>query len=187
MAPALLVGVLSASVEVVTPAFVIALGHAFILGLPLLGIFWRKRWINAFLATLSGFAIGATGIAILTWPLWYQGPTAWTGGVQTIVDGVPTLAGWLEYLQAVVTFGAFGAAGGFMFWLWLAKAHALPGAGLVGAAQSAGRRRGSVILRLSSFVFAIGHTRRDQWERKWGGIRNGVELELSPTHSVART
>lgn len=37
--------------------------------------------------------------------------------VQTVVDGVPTLAGWLSYANAVAGMGAFGTVGGLAFWV----------------------------------------------------------------------
>jgi hypothetical protein len=33
-----------------------------------------------------------------------------------IVDGVPTLAGWLDFLQILVLLGVFGAIAGIIFW-----------------------------------------------------------------------
>src|SRR6266849_8771845 len=46
--------------------------------------------------------------------------------VQTMLDGVPTLAGWLQYLQGLLFFGAFGALGGIAFWATLRVAGQLP-------------------------------------------------------------
>jgi hypothetical protein len=40
-------------------------------------------------------------------------------GVQTMIEGVPTLAGWLQYLEGVFFFGACGACGGLFFWFSL--------------------------------------------------------------------
>jgi len=36
-------------------------------------------------------------------------------GVRTIVNGVPTLAGWMQYLESVSFFGACGAAAAATF------------------------------------------------------------------------
>ncbi len=38
-------------------------------------------------------------------------------GVATIVDGIPTLAGWLQYLEFVGLLGGLCAAGALVFWL----------------------------------------------------------------------
>jgi len=43
-----------------------------------------------------------------------------------MLDGVPTLAGWLQYLQGLLFFGAFGALGGIAFWATLRVAGQLP-------------------------------------------------------------
>jgi hypothetical protein len=120
---AIAVALISASPGVVTIAFWIALAHAIILGGPLIVIFWWKRWINSFTATVAGFGVGAIGVAIFTWPLRHQDlqSSAWSNGIQTMVDGAPTFAGWLQYLYGVGTFAAFGALGGFAFWLWLSS------------------------------------------------------------------
>ncbi|MBT8399765.1 MAG: hypothetical protein KJO98_04755 [Rhodothermia bacterium] len=155
MVPALLFGAFTASIELVTLAFVIALGHAIVLGAPVVAILWRKGWINVLAAVPSGFAIGAAGIAIFTWPVQTPGTSASTGGIQTIVDGTPTLAGWTQYLYAVATFGALGAAGGVMFWLWLRMAGALPAAAADTPVLNVSKQ-GSVLFPLAIVVFAIG-------------------------------
>ena len=69
----------------------------------------------------SAFLVGAIPVGILTWPLNFPSlkGTASINAVMTIVDGVPTLAGWLAYLEGLGTFGAFGATGGLAFWLTL--------------------------------------------------------------------
>jgi hypothetical protein len=41
------------------------------------------------------------------------------------VDGVPTLAGWLEFLRILSMFGSLGAVGALVFWLTLRWAGAL--------------------------------------------------------------
>jgi hypothetical protein len=42
--------------------------------------------------------------------------SASTGGKVTVVNGVPTPAGWIEYARAVGFIGLFGLAGGLAFW-----------------------------------------------------------------------
>jgi hypothetical protein len=138
--PALLVGLLSASPAIVTIAFLIALGHALVLGIPFIAVLWWNGWVNVLSATLSGFVIGALGIAVSSWPLRYPElkTNAWTGAerVQTMADGVPTLAGWVEYLQGVAFFGILGVLGGFAWWSWLKLSHALPPEGRSGVSAS---------------------------------------------------
>jgi len=39
--------------------------------------------------------------------------------VDGIVDGIPTAAEWLSYIEFLAFLGAFGALAGFVFWLAL--------------------------------------------------------------------
>jgi hypothetical protein len=91
-------------------------GHVF-LGLQRLG------WVRWWACILSGFVVGAVPVGIQSWP-WK--PTAAhfsvsvvRGGkmVQTSVNGVPTLAGWLDYAWIVLSYATLGALGGLVFWL----------------------------------------------------------------------
>ncbi len=74
----------------------------------------RVTWCST---VVSGFLIAATPIAIFLWPYGSPGSSASSNGVDTMINGVPTLAGWLDYLQAVIFFGGFGLASAFVFWL----------------------------------------------------------------------
>jgi hypothetical protein len=98
---------------------VIAAAHVILLGIPAyLLLRWRDavRWWSTI---LSGFVLGATPIAILAWPLRYAQPgsSASFDGISTMVDGVPTMAGWTQYLSGLAFFGALGAGGACAFWL----------------------------------------------------------------------
>ena len=93
--------------------------HVFLLGAPAYALLrWRKavRWWSII---ASGFILAATSIALWSWPLRYPElkTSASFNGVQTMIDGVPTAAGWLQYAQGVVFFGALGALSGLAFWL----------------------------------------------------------------------
>lgn len=98
---------------------VIVSGFVLVLGLPaylLLRYLKLVRWWS----TLSaGFILGALPMAIFTWPLKYSDmkSSSSVNGVQTMIDGVPTTAGWLQYVEGVLFFGAFGLAAAFVFWL----------------------------------------------------------------------
>jgi hypothetical protein len=37
--------------------------------------------------------------------------------VQTMINGVPTVAGWISYIEGVLFMGAFGTLGGLAFWM----------------------------------------------------------------------
>ncbi|MGO4124462.1 hypothetical protein AB4Z01_08665 [Inquilinus sp. YAF38] len=107
-------------------AFVFALGHALILGLPIALIYRAKRWQWPGLAVATGFLIGVIPIGIFTWPVRRSpGSTAWANGVLVSVDGIPTLVGWLDFLRFLGMFGALGASGALAFWLTLRWTGAL--------------------------------------------------------------
>ena len=92
-------------------------------GLPTFLVFsWCKaiRWWSS---VAMGFALGCLPVAVGSWPgdQSYAGSTAshWDGEkmVYTMIDGVATFEGWLQYLEIVGVFGAFGAVGGLAFWI----------------------------------------------------------------------
>lgn len=73
------------------------------------------RWWGAWLA---GFLLAAIPFALLTFPRLTANPGEFMAadGVQLIVDGVPTFAGWIQYLGGVALFGAFGTLAAAAFW-----------------------------------------------------------------------
>ena len=90
-----------------------------VLGVPAyLLLRWRQavRWWSAL---ASGFVLAAIPIALLAWPLRFAGPgsSASVNGVDTMINGVPTMAGWMHYLAAVGQFGVLGLLGALAFWL----------------------------------------------------------------------
>lgn len=106
--------------------------HVLLLGGPLYALLqWRKlvRWWSS---VVTGFVLATVPIALFTWPLRFpelRGTTS-INGVQTMVDGKPTVAGWLQYAEGVLFFGACGALSGLVFWLVWRRGrrqfHALP-------------------------------------------------------------
>lgn len=155
MAPALLFGLSGSSPRLVPLAFVVALVHVVVLGIPLLAILWQKGWVNGPSAVLSGFVIGAAGVAIFAWPFGNDGTTTSAGTITTMIDGVPTLAGWLQYLLTVAVFGAFGALGGLVFWLWLRMTDALPSAATYGLGWATVKPRGGYLPSLAALLLAV--------------------------------
>jgi hypothetical protein len=107
-------------------AFGVALGHAIILGLPAALLYRAKRWHRPDVAVATGFLIGAIPIGILNWPV-RNAPNSTMSFGDTLlnVDGVPTLAGWLEFLRVLGMFGSLGAVGALVFWLTLRWSGAL--------------------------------------------------------------
>lgn len=124
LAPALAETGLERSILMLPTYLVLTLGHAVLLGLPLfliLRLLGRKRWITAISSVCVGFLIGALPLSILA--LWFWDPlgggNVWADDVPTIVNGIPTLAGWLIYGKAFAVLGRFGAFGGLVFWATL--------------------------------------------------------------------
>ena len=87
----------------------VAAGHAVIIGLPISIVVKAYMDFTYKVAALCGFLVGFIPIAIFTWPMQYgSGSSSTINGVQTLVNGVPTMAGWLSYLQGTVIFGFLG-------------------------------------------------------------------------------
>ncbi|MEM6582921.1 MAG: hypothetical protein AAF699_16695 [Pseudomonadota bacterium] len=126
--PAVVLGLVSASLKVIPFTFLIALVHAVVLCVPLVAILWRKNRITAINSIVAGFGIGGAFVAVVTWPFLFSGmnSSASVNGVETIINGVPTAAGWLQYVKGIIYLGLFGAMGGLAFWCWLKLFRGLP-------------------------------------------------------------
>ena len=90
--------------------FAISTAHVVALGVPAYFLLrWRRlfRWWSTLLA---GFVLGAIPVAVISWPLRYASPGSFSSsdGVPTMVNGIPTMAGWLQYAGGVSFFGACG-------------------------------------------------------------------------------
>lgn len=99
--------------------FCIALAalHVGVLGIPAYLILRWRRALRWWSLLSSGFILASIPIAIVSWPLRYGEQSSSVNGVQTMIEGVPTVAGWLQYLGAVSFFGACGFLGAAAFWL----------------------------------------------------------------------
>jgi hypothetical protein len=103
-------------------ALALAIVHVLVLGVPAVLLLQRLQRINWASSVLAGFLIGVVPTAVWAWPLRQaqRGVTAsdWNGHalVATVVNGVPTWAGWMQYGRLVALAGAFGAVGGVAFW-----------------------------------------------------------------------
>ncbi len=117
LAPALIVALLSQKIMILPLAFAVTLGHSIVLGLPAALFYRARRWTRLSTAIAGAFLIGATPYGIFAWPMSLSSKTqASFDGVPTIIDGIPTLAGWFAYLEGLVAFGGLGAVGGLVFW-----------------------------------------------------------------------
>lgn len=106
--------------------FAVTLAHALVLGLPIALLYRAKRWQWPGLAVATGFLIGATPIGVFAWPVRSaSNSSSWANGVLVSVDGIPTLAGWLDFLRFLSMFGGLGAVGALAFWLTLRWSGAL--------------------------------------------------------------
>lgn len=102
------------SLQMVPAAFLVALAHAVLLGIPCYLVVRARKRFDWWLAPVCGFAIGALPFGLLT--LGVAGETeASVDNVAIVIDGVRTLAGWIEYLASVGGAGLLGAAAAFAF------------------------------------------------------------------------
>lgn len=126
LVPALIVAGLSLSAMVLPMAFATTLGHSIILGLPVALLYRAKRWTRLSTVIAGAFLIGAIPVGLFAWPISPSSrTTASVDGVATVIDGIPTLAGWLSYFKLLGMFGGLGAVGGLVFWLTLRWSGAL--------------------------------------------------------------
>ena len=99
----------------------ISSAHVFLLGVPSYALLrWRmKGSIRWWFSILAGFVLAAIPVTLFTWPLKDAGlrTSVTTNGVQTMVDGTPTAAGWMQYAEGIVFFSLCGALSGITFWL----------------------------------------------------------------------
>lgn len=104
-------------------ALMVTLGHLGILGLPGLLLLSRSQQFKAWTICLLGFSLGCLPMSIWSWPLRPSlrgaSESHWDGEkiVNSMVNGVPTLVGWMSYGEGVLVLGLLGAASGAAFWL----------------------------------------------------------------------
>jgi hypothetical protein len=96
----------------------ISAAYVIVLGVPTYVVLRSCNAIRWWSTLASGFVLGAAPVAVLSWPLsGSPGASASIDGVRTLVNGIPTFAGWLQYLESAAFFGACGAAAATAFWL----------------------------------------------------------------------
>lgn len=102
---------------------VISALHVIILGIPAFIIGWYFNAIRWWTSMVTAFIVGALPTAIFLWPLKYPKlqttSSRWNGEkiVQTMVNGVPTVNGWTDWISAFTVMVFFGVSGGLVFWL----------------------------------------------------------------------
>jgi hypothetical protein len=109
--------VVSQTLALLRTTFIVTLAHAFILGIPLFLALRSITSTGAITCALGGLLLGAMPFGALALVSMIGLQSASTGGKATVVNGVPTLAGWIEYAYAVGSIGLLGLAGGLTFWV----------------------------------------------------------------------
>jgi hypothetical protein len=108
-----------AALQLLLIIFIVAFLHALALGLPIYALLSPARRASIWTNLGASFLIGAIPIPLLLMLMSLSSGmvSASSSGVQTWVDGHPTIFFFLEFLPIAAVFGAFGIAGGFTFWL----------------------------------------------------------------------
>jgi len=116
--PTLIVSLLAGTVRLGPFVLRTGLAYAILIGLPMYLVLRWKKCVNLVACVLGGFTAVALPIGFLTWPLRYPDlkSTASIDGVATMIDGVPTAAGWAFFASGVARFAVLGAIGGIVFW-----------------------------------------------------------------------
>jgi hypothetical protein len=118
--PTFIVGTLMQSLAVAAVVLGIALGHAVVIGLPLFLILRRRGRVNVLTSIAAGFIAGTIPMGIFTWPFRPGSRSSSSfNNVPLIVDGMPTLAGWIAYIEGWIIPGSLGAIAGLACWLIL--------------------------------------------------------------------
>ena len=122
LVPAAVFALFASSIGLAWLMFALAVVHFAILGVPLFSLLRWKGLANMVTSVVAGAVVGGLPAAILLFPGGerYKGSSHWSGGVAHMIDGVPTPAGWENYLTFVAQLSAFGAGIGFLFALILA-------------------------------------------------------------------
>jgi hypothetical protein len=99
-------------------AFVVALAHSVVLGLPAVWLLLRTNRFVLWPILCVGFLVGLVPMAALTWPYRpsLSSSSAWSDGVQILNNGVPTTAGWLSYAGGAAYLGVLGTVGAVAFY-----------------------------------------------------------------------
>lgn len=97
--------------------FMVAIAHAVLLGLPLFLLVRRMRsHVGIAACSLGGFVVAALPFGVLALVSMLSVQNASTDGKSTIVNGVPTLFFWIEYIRIIGLTGLLGLVGGLTFW-----------------------------------------------------------------------
>ena len=110
-------------IAIIVIILVISSIHVVVLGIPAFIVGWYFNRIRWWTSIVVAFIVGALPTAIFLWPLRHPQlqttSSRWDGEkmVQTMIQGVPTVAGWTDWITAFMVKGLFGVSGGLVFWL----------------------------------------------------------------------
>lgn len=101
-------------------AGLIAIPCVGLFGLPAILLGWRFQIIRWWTCTVGGSLCVSIPVGLFQWKTHTRGlVTSSANGVQYWINGVPTLAGWDQFLTTLLIVGLLGAVGGLSFWLIL--------------------------------------------------------------------
>ena len=110
-------------ITIIVIILVISSIHVVVLGIPAFIVGWYFNGIRWWTSIVVAFIVGALPTAIFLWPLRHPQlqttSSRWDGEkmVQTMIQGVPTVTGWTDWISAFMVMGLFGVSGGLVFWL----------------------------------------------------------------------
>ena len=151
--------VVSQALTLARTTFIVAVVHALVLGLPLFHLLRSMRRVGIASCALGGFLIGAVPFGVLALISMIGLQSASSGGKPTVINGVPALAGWIDYAFAPGSAGLFGLAGGLTFWVAMRLSGQITGKPKKAEAQSTKLGAGSwsivsvaVLLTCATFI-----------------------------------
>ena len=97
----------------------VSAAHVFFLGLPAMLLLRRFSVIRLRNTLVCGFVLAMIPMGFISFPLQYEGygSSSTVNGVQMMVDGVTTAAGWIDFVQGMLFAGCFGLLAAGAFWL----------------------------------------------------------------------
>jgi hypothetical protein len=118
--PGLVLGLVSLSAGEFFAVTVVSCMHAVLLGLPLYLVLNKFNLVNIYTSSIGGFLVASIPIGVLSWPserTEMKTSSSDSSYGQTMIDGIPTEAGWLQYSHGVLYFACIGLVCGLVFWL----------------------------------------------------------------------
>jgi hypothetical protein len=109
------IGVVSEILVFTKLIFLVTLAHALVLGLPGYFLLRSRCLIGIVSCGGAGFAIGATPFGAMALFSMLVTQDSSSGGKATVINHVPTVAGWIEYVSSVGYIGLLGLFGGVTF------------------------------------------------------------------------